>query len=303
MLDGSYCGFEIATGDLGVTVITFNQPERLNAMSRGMARDLHEIMVQAQNDDDTRVVVITGTGRGFCAGDDLAESQTDPRPPTLVPSQVRSRRGQAVDQYPRLRTYSQGVARSIRNLDKLTIASINGAAIQIGLSIALACDFRIAADNARLGSATLRFGFMPDEGGHWLLLQHLGITRTVDFLMRSRIVTAAEALELGLVTEVVPAEDLTSRTLELALELAAGPQVAMRLLKRSLYNAQHQTFDQAGDDIAAKTAISDHHPDTAEGMSAFKERRKPHFNQWLEGPPPDDAEPSWAITEQPEPPR
>jgi len=140
---------------------------------------------------------------------------------------------------------------------------------------------------------------MPDEGGHWLLLQHLGITKTLEFLMRSRIVTAAEALDLGLVTEVVPAEELSARTLELAEELAAGPQVAMRLLKRSVYNAIDQTFDQAGDDIAAKTSISDHHPDTIEGMKAFKEHRKPHFNQWLEEPPPDDGDPTWTLPKEP----
>jgi 2-(1,2-epoxy-1,2-dihydrophenyl)acetyl-CoA isomerase len=299
MLDGNYCGFEITTGGLGVAVITFNEPARLNAMSRGMARDLQEIMIQAQNDDDTRVVVITGTGRGFCAGDDVSESLTNPRPPTLVPPQVRSRRGQAVNQYPLLRTYSQDVVRSIRNLDKLTIASINGAAIQIGLSIALACDFRIAAEGVRIGSATLRFAFLPDEGGHWLLLQHLGIGKALDFLMRARIVTAAEALELGLLSEVVPPDQLSSRTMELARELADGPQVAMRLLKRSLYNALNQTFEQAGDDIAAKTAISDHHPDTVEGMSAFRERRRPQFNRWLEEPAPEDGSPAWAITDAP----
>ncbi|HEY6509858.1 MAG TPA: enoyl-CoA hydratase/isomerase family protein [Vicinamibacterales bacterium] len=293
MLDGDYLGFEVVTDDEGVTLITFNEPDRLNGLSRGMLRDLHEILNQAQTDDDTRVVVITGTGRGFCAGDDVFESLANPRPPTLVPPQVRSRRGAQVNQYPLLRTYSQELIRSIRNLDKLTIASINGVAIQIGLSIALACDFRIAADDARLGSATLRFAFLPDEGGHWLLLQHLGITRTLDFLMRSRIVTAQEALELGLVTEVVAADELRPRTMGLAHELATGPQVAMRLLKRSLYNALNQTFEQAGDDIAGKTAISDHHPDTVEGMAAFRAKRTPRFNQWLDDPPQGDGTPAW----------
>ncbi len=293
MLDGTYQGFEISTDDLGVAVITFNQPDRLNGMSRGMARDLREIMIQAQNDDDTRVVVLTGSGSGFCAGDDVFESQTNPRPPTLVPPQVRSARGQAVNHYGLLRSYSQELIRSIRNLDKLTIASINGVAIQIGLSMALACDYRIASHDARVGSGTLRFGFLPDEGGHWLLLQHLGVARTLDFLMRARIVSAQEAFELGLMTEVVAPAELRARTMTLARELAEGPQIAMRLLKRSLYNALDQTFEQAGDDIAAKTAISDHHPDTVEGMQAFREKRRPHFNRWLEEPPPDDGSPAW----------
>lgn len=294
MLDGEYRGFAIVTHDPGIAVITFNQPERLNGISRGMKRDLQEIMVQAQLDTDTRVVVITATGRGFCAGDDVFNpTENDRHIPTLVPEQVRNVRNSQVDQYPLLRMYSQELVRSIRNLDKLTIAAVNGYAIQLGLTIALACDFRIASSDARLGSATLRFGFLPDEGGHWLLLQYLGLAGALDFLMRRKIVTADEALSLGLVHEVVAPDELMANTMALAAEFANGPQVAMRMLKRSLYNALDQTFEQAGDDIAAKTAVSDHSPDTREGMLAHREGREPHFNQWLEAPLPHDPNPEW----------
>ena len=133
-----------------------------------------------------------------------------------------------------------------------------------------------------MGSATLRFGFIPDEGGQYLLVQHMGVARTMDFLMRKRIVSAQEALELGLVHEVVPPEALDERAMELAHELAEGPQVAMRLLKRSIYNAAELTLAQAMDEIASKTAISDHHPDSREGVRAFREKRAPRFNRWLE---------------------
>ena len=132
---------------------------------------------------------------------------------------------------------------------------------------------------ARLGSATLRFGYLPDEGGQFLLVQILGVAKTLDFLMRKRIVSAREALELGLVHEVVEPEALMPRAMDLARELANGPQVAMRLLKRSVYNAAELTFAQALDEIAAKTAVSDHHPDAVEGARAFKEKRAPRFNQ------------------------
>jgi 2-(1,2-epoxy-1,2-dihydrophenyl)acetyl-CoA isomerase len=285
MLDGAYRGFDVLTHDPGVAVITFNDPDRLNGIGRGMKRDLTEVMAQAQLDADTRVVVLTGTGRAFSAGDDVFyPTENDRHVPTLVPQQRSNARNSQVDQYPLLRVYSQELVRAVRNLDKLTIAAMNGVAIQLGLSIALACDYRIASTDARLGSATLRFAFLPDEGGHWLLLQHLGVARALDFLMRKQIVSADEARELGLVTEVVAPEELMPRTMALAVELANGPQVAMRLLKRSLYNAVDQTFEQAGDDIAAKTAISDHHPDTVEGMTAYRERRAPHFNRWLEEP-------------------
>ena len=133
-----------------------------------------------------------------------------------------------------------------------------------------------------MGSATLRFGLMPDEGGQFLVTQLVGVAQAMDFFMRNRIVTAEEALELGLVNEVVPPHQLMDRAMELAVELAKGPQVSMRLLKRSIYNAAEQTFAHALDDIAAKTAISDHHPDAREGLTAFREKRPARFNAWLE---------------------
>lgn len=120
---------------------------------------------------------------------------------------------------------------------------------------------------------------MPDEGGQYLLVQLLGVAKTMDFLMRNRIVSASEALESGLVHEVAPPEQLMDRTMKLASELADGPQVAMRLLKRSVYNAAEMTFAHALDEIAAKTAISDHHADAREGLAAFREKRRPRFNQ------------------------
>jgi len=133
-----------------------------------------------------------------------------------------------------------------------------------------------------MGSATLRFGLLPDEGGQYLLVEAMGITKTMDFLMRKRIVTADEAFKLGLVNEVVPASDLEAHTMALATELANGPQVAMRLLKRSVYNAAELTWSHSLDEIAAKTALSDHHPDAREGVAAFNEKRDPTFNSWLE---------------------
>ena len=133
-----------------------------------------------------------------------------------------------------------------------------------------------------MGSATLRFGLLPDEGGQYLLVQHMGVARTMDFIMRKKIVEADEALELGLVHEVVEASALEHRTIELATELANGPQVSMRLMKRSIYNAAEMSWEQSLDEIAAKTAISDHHPDSREGVTAFHEKRAATFNAWLD---------------------
>jgi 2-(1,2-epoxy-1,2-dihydrophenyl)acetyl-CoA isomerase len=184
--------------------------------------------------------------------------------------------------YDALRAISQSLNVAVRNLDKLTVAAINGYAIQTGLSLALACDFRVASTEARLGSATLRFGLLPDEGGQYLLVQLLGVARAMDFLMRRRIISAAEALDLGLVHDVVEPGELLARALELARELAEGPQVAMRLLKRSIYVAAETSFANALEDIALRTAISDHHADAREGGQSFREKRTPTFNRWLE---------------------
>ena len=282
MQNGTFRGFDLTMHEPGIALVTFNQPDRLNGMTQGMKRDLIETILQAQMDDGVRIVVFTGTGRAFSAGDDITG-----RPPggaggtALVPP-IGAGHDTPIGTYNGLRALSQPLNLAIRNLDKISIAAINGVAIQTGFSLALSCDFRIASAEARMGSATLRFGLLPDEGGQFLLTQLLGVAKTMEFLMLNRVVTANEAHDLGLVHQVVPADQLMERAMDLARQLADGPQVAMRLLKRSVYNASEMTFVHALDDIASKTAISDHHPDAIEGMRAFQQKRTPRFNQWLE---------------------
>jgi 2-(1,2-epoxy-1,2-dihydrophenyl)acetyl-CoA isomerase len=284
-IEGTYQGFEVEIRDPGIAVVTFTEPARLNAMSSGTRRDLVEVLNIAQLDDAVRVVVFTATGRGFVAG--VNNQNRGPDAPTLVPP-IPTHEHVPVDLYGRLRLHAQELPRTVRRLDKFSIAAVNGFAIQLGLSLVLACDFAIAARSAQLGSATLRMGWQPDEGGHWLLVEHLGVKRTLDFLMHKRIVDGEEAARLGLVNECVEDDRLMERTMELATELANGPQVSMRLLKRAVYNAASLTFDQAGDDIASKTAISDFHRDAVEGAPAFFAREPAHFNKWLTG---DDQNP------------
>ncbi len=267
-------GYRYEKGDDYIATVRFNQPERMNGTDPWMQRDLRDTLTSIQYDDDVRVLILIGEGRAFCAGDDISG-----HPRAGVRKPPPSKRREPVNTYSSLRHASQEVTVALRKLDKLSIAAINGFAIQTGLSMALACDFRIAAEAARLGSATLRFGFQPDEGGHWLLVQHLGVARTMDFLMRKRIVTAKEALELGLVNEICPLAELEGRARALAVELAAGPQTAMRLLKRSVYLAASLPLEMALDDIAARTAVSDHHPDAREGVAAWREKRAPQFNR------------------------
>ncbi|MBI2886913.1 MAG: enoyl-CoA hydratase/isomerase family protein [Chloroflexi bacterium] len=282
MQTGTFRGFELTLEDPGIAVIRFNQPDRLNGMTQGHKRDLVEVLTQAQMDDAVRVVVFTGSGRAFSAGDDITGRQVQfAGAQQLVPDIPRGH-STPIGTYDGLRALSQTVNLAIRNLDKISIAAINGVAIQSGFSLALACDFRIASTEARMGSGTLRFGLLPDEGGHYLLVQLMGLPRALDFMLRNRVVPAQEALELGLVHEVVPPGELMEHTMELAREMANGPQVALRFLKRAIYNAAEMHMLHAFDDIAAKTAVTDHHPDTREGLAAWREKRAPHFNQWLE---------------------
>lgn len=286
MKTGSFRGYETAIEDPGILVITFNQPDKLNGMTPPMKRDLIETLAQAQMDDAVRIVVFTGSGRAFSAGDDITANQDPNRgmegAVPDIPMGWGASKNRALGIYNGLRLLSQSLNLAVRHLDKLTIAAINGYAIQAGMSLALSCDFRIAASDAKIGSGTLRFGYLPDEGGQYLLVQHMGVGKTMDFLMRNRIVSGEEARDLGLVHEVVEAEDLMERAMDLARELANGPQVAMRLLKQSVYNAADMAFPQALDDIASKTAISDQQPDAEEGVMAWREKRTPKFNRWIE---------------------
>jgi len=279
---GTLTGFNTQLHDKGILEIHFNQDGELNTTTIALKRDLIETLLQTQMDNRVRVVVFTAEGPSFIAGDNL-KAYTTTKPSEESPMQpVYGGHDNAIGTYESLRNISQGVNAAIRNLDKLTVCAINGYAIQTGFTLALCCDFRIASTAAKMGSATLRYALLPDEGGHYMIVQLIGVAKAMDFLMRKRVVSAQEALELGLIHQVVEPAELRNKTMELAEELADGPQVAMRLLKRSVYNAPSQTFEQACDDIATKTGIVDYHPDSREGVQAFKKKRKPIFNSWLE---------------------
>ena len=280
MRTGGFTGFDVAIRDPGIAWIRFNTPERLNGLRQDIKRDLIETVLQAQMDHRVRVLVVTGEGRAFCAGDDISGQNKDIGGEALT-APIPHGHDNPIGTYEGLRHLSQTVNLAFRNCDKISIAAINGLAIQTGMTLALACDFRIAAEKARLGSATLRFGLLPDEGGQYLCVQLMGVAKAMEFFIRRRIVDAREAESLGLVHEVVPDAELEAHTMRLATEIAEGPQVAIRMLKRSVYNAADMTFEQSLDEIAAKTAVTDHHPDASEGALSFREKREPKFNAWL----------------------
>ncbi|MDC3124479.1 enoyl-CoA hydratase/isomerase family protein [Gammaproteobacteria bacterium] len=281
MRTGEFTGFSVTLRNPGIAWIQFNTPERLNGLTHRIKRDLVETINQAQMDNAVRVMVFTGSGRAFCAGDDISGQKKPISGEPLMPP-IPAGHDNEIGTYEGLRHLSQTLNLALRNCDKIAIAAVNGIAIQTGMTLALACDFRVAAASAKLGSATLRFGLLPDEGGQYLCVQLMGVAKSMDFFINKRILSADQALELGLLHEVVDDHELESRAMEMATDIANGPQVAQRLLKRSIYIAADMIFEQSLDEIAAKTAISDHHPDAKEGGLAFREKREPKFNAWLD---------------------
>ncbi len=197
MREGTFRGFDLAMHDPGIAVVTFNQPDRLNGMTQGLKRDLVEALTEAQMDDGVRVIVITGTGRAFSAGDDITGRPVNSAGAEQLVPDIHAGHHNAIGTYDGLRWLSQPLNVTVRALDKLTIAAVNGVAIQTGFSLALSCDFRIASSDARMGSGTLRFGLMPDEGGQFLVVQLIGVARAMDFFMRNRIVSGGRGARAG----------------------------------------------------------------------------------------------------------
>lgn len=285
-LPGIFSGFSARLEEPGILVVKFDRPEKLNALTVSGKRDLIELCAQINMSPSIRVVIFTGAGRAFCAGDDIG-SGAEPHENKLAPD-IGHDYSTPSATYNYLRTLTQPLIQAVRDLDRVTIAAINGPAVQLGLSIALSCDFRVASTAASLGYATLRFAMQPDEGGHYLLVQHVGLAKALDIILKNRFLDAEEALLNGLVNDVTEPDELMGAATSLAAELADGPQVAMRMLKRALYRAADSNLPEAMEDIALRTAISNFHSDTREGLEAFRANRSPRYNQ--DGQPGDDVE-------------
>jgi 2-(1,2-epoxy-1,2-dihydrophenyl)acetyl-CoA isomerase len=167
--------------------------------------------------------------------------------------------------------------RFLDRFDKPVIAAVNGAAVAGGLTLALACDFRIAAETAKLGDTSLKFGLIPDEGGAYFFPRFMAVDKALKMSLLSEVYTARQALELGLVTEVVADDELMARTRELATRLAEGPPIAIRITKRMMYKQRSMQLDNALEDAAMATLVTNYTDDVKEGTAAFHEKRKPSF--------------------------
>jgi 2-(1,2-epoxy-1,2-dihydrophenyl)acetyl-CoA isomerase len=249
----------------GVVTITLNRPDRLNAMTWDSWEELMGAMRQASEDDDARAVIITGAGRGFCAGSDLVASTSEAEAP---PKEVT-----------RTRWFRSGylATREVVACQKPTIAAINGTTAGAGLSLALACDIRIASETARLGTIFARRGLSPDLGCTFFLPRIVGLSRALELMYTGDMFDAQEALRLGLVSRLTAPDQLLPVATELARRIATGPSLAIEAAKRLAYRGlleeleDHMRLEEYWSRLCQATE------DAREGVLGFLEKREPRF--------------------------
>lgn len=248
-----------------VTTITLNRPEKLNAFSGTMREDLVAALRAAGDDTACRAVVITGAGRAFCAGGDVE---------TMFGLQGK----QQVDAFRKLLDAGRDVVTTIASLPQPVIASVNGVAAGAGCNLALACDIRIASDQAKLGETFVKIGIHPDWGGTWLLPRLVGTGRAMELMTTGRLAGADEALRIGMVDRVVEAAQLAEETEALARSIAAGPPLAIAAIKRALAASRTNSLSQQLDLEAEHQVAAFRSRDAAEGMAAYLLKRPPSFS-------------------------
>jgi 2-(1,2-epoxy-1,2-dihydrophenyl)acetyl-CoA isomerase len=246
-----------------VFTIRLNRPNRLNALSTEMARALVKALLKASRDDSIRAVVITGEGRGFCAGGNLK---------MLQDARQRKANGELKD----LLEAGKEIIVAISTMNKPVIASVNGAAAGGGMNMALACDFRIASDAATFGESFAQVGLFPDFGGTFFLPRLVGHSRAAELFFTGEMVDAKEAYRIGLVNRVVAADKLPEETKKWADQLAAAPPLALRALKRIL-TSDRPTLEAALDEENRQQVHCFDSEDAVEGFAAFFEKRTPKF--------------------------
>ncbi|HEY90686.1 MAG TPA: hypothetical protein G4O07_02525 [Dehalococcoidia bacterium] len=250
----------------GVATLTLNRPDKLNALGGRLGIELEQTLEEANADTEVNVLVITGAGRGFCSGADLSSlgSTSDQVGRGLV-SKSPAAGG--------IRSF----ALQLQNFEKPTIAAVNGPAVGAGLSLALACDIRIASDRARFAQIFIKRGLVPDTGSSYFLPRVVGMERACEMVFTGDILDARRALEYGLVSRVVPHDDLMSEVNVLAGKIAAGPAIAMKLAKRSLYRGEVTDLASALEFEGYMQGICFGTEDFKEGIAAFLEKREPDF--------------------------
>ena len=248
----------------GITTITLNRPERLNAFIGHMRRDLAEALEYAGSDRNVRVVIITGAGRVFCAGGDVA-----------FMAELMQRRD--AEEFSRILGAGRRVILAIRQMTKPVIAAINGPASGAGCNLALACDLRIASSTATFSQSFAKVGLHPDWGGTYFLPRLVTPNKACEMFFLGETIDAAEAARLGIVNQVVAPEDLESATRQLAERLRAAPPIALAAAKHAVYMSQAAELEEMlryETEAQLRCFDSD---DAHEGVQAFLEKREPRF--------------------------
>ncbi|MFN3748514.1 MAG: enoyl-CoA hydratase/isomerase family protein [Sphingorhabdus sp.] len=249
----------------GVATLTFNRPERLNTISGPMLDELTRLLVKAGEDREVRVIILTGTGRAFCAGLDLEAAQ----------------KGEGIGSS----SASFSATIDLRNtpptvlhaLDKPVIAALNGSAAGYGMDLALGCDIRVMAADAKLAAAFVKRGVLPESGGTWFLPRMLGWAKAAEIIFTGRTLSAEDCLKEGVVNQVVPADEVAARARELALEIANNAPLAVQGAKRLMRMGLDETFDTHVQHVYLQLLPLFQSADFKEGVASFMEKRPAKF--------------------------
>lgn len=249
----------------GVAILTMNRPDSLNAMSDEMMGVMPDTLARLAADESVGCVVLTGAGRGFCAGGDVKAMASTDAAASSLEGKVRKLRG------------AMEASRLLHEMPKPTIAMMRGPAAGAGLSLALACDMRIASETLKMTTAFVNVGFSGDFGGSWYLTQMVGTAKARELYFTADIVLADEALRLGLVNQVHGDDELEEKTMALAKKLAAGPTITLGYIKRNMNAAETGTYHDQLDLEALHHSRCGMTEDHMEAAAAFVEKRAPVF--------------------------
>ncbi|MGK2857367.1 MAG: enoyl-CoA hydratase/isomerase family protein [Thermoanaerobaculia bacterium] len=248
----------------GLATITLNRPEKLNAFAGTMRDDLIAILDEVADDETLRAVIVTGAGRAFCAGGD-------------VESMSGLQKSGNVAEFRGLLEAGGEIVGRLRAMRHLVIASVNGIAAGAGCNLALACDYRIASESAKFAQSFVRIGLHPDWGGTWFLPRLVGRGRALEVMITGRAVDAREALEIGMIDRMVPADRLVEETMAFAQAIVDGPRIAIEGIKRAVHASEWQSLsDQLSMEIEHQLAAFTS-AESTEGIAAFFEKRPPKF--------------------------
>jgi enoyl-CoA hydratase/carnithine racemase len=251
--------------------VTLNRPERLNAMNESMQTELSSAFRDVAEDDGMRVLILTGSGRGFCSGADVGDMSGDQEG-------TRNSEMRGAEEIRRRFRVPQRMILDLQRMEKPTICMVNGVAVGAGFDLACACDIRVGSPNARFMVAYVRIGLFPGYGGTWLYPRALGsLGKAAELLFTGDFLEAEEARQYGLLNHIVSSDHLEEFTAKMAQKIAHGPPIALRLAKLMLYKGLEFDLETAMDMSAAAETITLTSRDHREGVAAFREKRQAEF--------------------------